>query len=202
MNKIKPTDVEIHDLLQRRWSPRAFDGRPIEPDRLRRIFEAARWAPSCYNEQPWRFVVGQKEAGEEYQKLFGLLAAGNQAWCSTAAVLVLVCARKTFSHNDKDNGWHLYDAGQAAAHLTVQAMAEGIFVHQMAGFDAAGASEMFQLSEIFCPVTMIALGYPGDVGQLPENLRSAELAPGSRRPAREVVFEGEWEKTASFVENV
>jgi nitroreductase len=194
MEKIRPVDHDIHELLKKRWSPRAFGERSIDPEKLRRIFEAARWSASCFNEQPWRFIVGVKGEGAVYDRITATLAAGNQRWTGTAPVLVIICGKKTFSHNGKPNNWHVYDAGQAAAHLTFQAMSENVFVHQMAGFKADKVRELFDIPEDYAVITALAMGYLGDPGQLPEEMRKSESAPGSRRPLAETVFGEEWDR--------
>jgi len=199
LEKIRPVDHDIHDLLKRRWSPRAFSDRPVEPAVMRRIFEAARWSASCYNEQPWRFIVGRRGEGRTYDHITEALAPGNQRWTHTAPVLVLICAKQTFTHNGKANRWHVYDAGQAAAHLTMQAMSDNVFVHQMGGFSAEKARELFHVPEDYEVVTAMAMGYPGDPEQLPEELRQSELAPGSRRPLSGTVFDVEWDEPHPFL---
>ncbi|MBN2431872.1 MAG: nitroreductase family protein [Acidobacteria bacterium] len=201
LEKIRPVDYDIHDLLRRRWSPRAFSDRTIEPAVMRRIFEAARWSASCFNEQPWRFIVGIRGAGDTYDRITAALSPGNQRWTHTAPVLVLICSKKTFTHNSKPNDWHVYDAGQAAAHLTVQAMSESVFVHQMAGFSADKARELFQVPADYEVVTAMAMGYAGDPAQLPEELHKSELSPGSRRPLSGSVFGEEWDTPPSFLDS-
>jgi nitroreductase len=199
MHKIRPVDHDIHELLKRRWSPRAFDDRSIAPDKLRRIFEAARWSPSCFNEQPWRFIVGVKGEGDTYDRISEALKPGNRRWTHTAPVLAFICGKKTFTRNDKPNNWHVYDAGQAAAHLTIQAMSEDVFVHQMAGFSVEKARELFRIPDDYAVVTAMAMGYVGDPAQLPEELRKSEAAPGSRRPLTETVFGDEWDRPHAVI---
>lgn len=186
-------DVPLCPLLAGRYSPRAFAGRPVEKEKLRRIFEAARWSASCMNEQPWRFIVGQKGIGDDtFERILHVLNEPNQRWARHAPVLVLVCAATMFSSGGKPNKWHMYDAGQAAAHMTVQAMHEGIFLHQMAGFDAEKAKEEFSIPPEIAPASAIAMGYAGDAAKLPEDLRKRERQPRTRRSIHEILFSGAW----------
>ncbi len=196
----KPIDsaLQLHPLIARRWSPRAFSTAPVEKEKLQRIFEAARWAPSCFNEQPWRFLLGIKNEGTTYGRIFSVLAEGNKVWCKNVPVLVALCAKTTFSHNNKPNNWHVYDLGQAAAFITLQAMAENLFAHQMAGFSAERLRTEFNIPEDFTPVTVMAIGYPGDVSTLPVDLRQRERAPRERRPLSNLVFSENWEQAVDW----
>ncbi len=186
------TSIKIHPLIKQRWSPRAFSEKPVEEEKLTSLFEAARWSASCFNEQPWRFVVGIKGKGSSYQRIFDCLAEGNQLWCQYAPVLILLCAKKTFTHNQKDNKWAFYDLGQAAAYISFQAMAEGLYVHQMAGFDPQKARNAFNIPDDFVPFTVMALGYLGDPDILPDNLKKSELGSRQRIPMKEIVFSENW----------
>lgn len=186
------TTIQIQPLIKRRWSPRAFSERPVEKEKLIRLFEAARWSASCFNEQPWRFIVGIKGQRQSYQKIFDSLAEGNQLWCKFAPVLILLCAKTTFSHNQKKNKWAFYDLGQAAAYISMQAMAEGLYVHQMAGFDPEKVNSSFAIPNDFEPFTVMALGYLGDADILPETLKKSELSLRERKPLTELVFSKNW----------
>jgi nitroreductase len=186
------SDYPLCPLLARRYSPRAFADRPVEKEKLRRIFEAARWSASCNNEQPWRFILGLKGSGDTFERVLHVLAEMNRLWAQKAPVLVLVCAATTFTLNGKPNKWHLYDAGQAAVHLTVQAMHEGVYLHQMAGFNAEKARAEFSIPPDVVPGSAIAMGYPGEVDTLPEDLRIRELQPRTRKPMSEMLFSGAW----------
>jgi nitroreductase len=187
-----PTDHAIHDLLRERWSPRAFAPRDVETDKLARLLEAARWAPSSYNEQPWHFLVATRDQPAEFERMLGVLWEGNQAWAKDAPVLVITAARKHFARGGKPNlhAWH--DVGQAIAHLSVQATAEGLVVHQMMGFDAEAARTVYGIPDDHEAVTAVAIGYIGDPASLPEPLRERELAPRERRPLADFVFTGNW----------
>lgn len=196
--KIAKTDIPIFDLFKERWSPRSFRNQPLEHDKLIRIFEAARWSASSFNEQPWRFVIGEQGKGESYNKIFSTLAEGNKVWCKHAPFLMLIIAKQTFSHNGKPNHHAIYDCGQAAAYISMQALKEGIYVHQMAGFSVAKARKLFEIPEDFLPVTAMAAGYPGEPEILPENLQKSETAPRNRRDLATLVFGNIWSRPADI----
>jgi nitroreductase len=196
MEKPAPTQHPIHELLRRRWSPHAFSPRPIETEKLQSLFEAARWAPSSFGEQPWVFIVATKENPADYAKMFECLVEGNRAWASTAPVLVLSVASLSFAHNGKPNRHALHDVGAAMADLTLQAMSEGIFVHQMAGIDVNKARETYNIPATHEPVAGAAIGYPGDIDALPEALRQRTIAARTRKPMDQFVFSGKWGETA------
>ncbi len=200
MEKPAETEHPVHELFQRRWSPRAFDARPVEPEKLRSMLEAARWAASCFNEQPWSFIVAAKDdESDAYERLLSCLVEANALWAGRAPVLMISVARLTFARNGKPNRHAFHDTGQAAAHLALQATASGLAIHQMAGFDVARAREQFNIPEGFEPVAAIAVGYPSDPEVLPEDLRAKELAPRTRRPLEEFVFGGDWEQPSPLV---
>jgi nitroreductase len=196
---ISAPDFPLCPLLAGRYSPRAFADREIEKEKLRRIFEAARWSASCFNEQPWRFFVGQKGSGDTFERILHVLTETNQRWAGRAPVLVLLCATTTFTVSGKPNKWHLYDAGQAAVHMTVQAMHEGIYLHQMAGFDAEKARTEFSIPQNAVPASAIAMGYPGKADTLPEDLRQRELQPRTRKPINEMLFSGSWGNPSGII---
>lgn len=192
MEKPAETDAPIHDLLARRWSPRAFDERLVEDDTLRTLFEAARWAPSSSNEQPWRFIVATKDRETEWNRLFNCLVEGNQKWAFRAPVLALSVAHMNFEDDEKPNRHAFHDTGLAAENLVLQATASGLVAHQMAGFDVEKARVDLCIPAGYEPVAMIAIGYPGNPDSLSERLRERELRPRSRRPIGEWTFLGQW----------
>ena len=192
MNKEAVTPLKIHELIKKRWSPRAFSLQAVKTEKLRRLFEAARWSASCFNEQPWRFIVGLKNQGQAYEKIFETLVEGNKVWCKNVPVLTLLIAKKTFTHNGKANIWSSYDLGQAAAYISLQATAEGLFVHQMAGFDAAMARKLFSIPDNFVPLTVMAIGYLGSPDHLPEDLRKMEMAARLRLQSNKIIFNETW----------
>jgi nitroreductase len=199
MEKPAETQYPIHELLKRRWSPRAFSNRIVEPDTLRSLLEAARWAPSSYNEQPWSFIVATKQDPAEFARLLSCLVEGNIQWAQHAPVLMVSVARLSFEEDGKPNRHAFHDVGQAAANLTVQATALGLFVHQMAGILPDKVRALYGVPEQYEPVAAIALGYPGDPQSLPERLRNRELAPRERKPLTEFVFTGRWGQPSPIV---
>jgi nitroreductase len=192
MEKPAPTDVPIHPLLSRRWSGRAIDpDRPVEPAKIRTILEAARWAPSCFNDQPWRYLVFDGRDPEARERARGCLAEGN-AWARRAPLLLLSVAHEAFDHNGKPNRHGQHDAGLASENLVLQATELGLVTHQMAGFDAERARKEFSIPEGFTPMAMIAIGHPGRIEDLPEALQEREKAARTRKPASELMFGSKW----------
>jgi nitroreductase len=176
----------IEEILAR-WSPRAFSHKPVSQEDLTKIFEAARWAPSSFNEQPWRFLVGHK-GDPTYQKIFDSLVEFNQGWAKSAPVLILSAAQKHFAHNRAANHFAIHDTGAATAYLVLQATALGLHAHSMAGFDQEKARAAFQIPEDYAIGAVTALGHLGDTETLPEGLREQELSPRRRKPLSEFVF--------------
>lgn len=197
LKKPAETQVPIHDLIRNRWSPRAFDSRPVEPEKLCALFEAARWAASSSNEQPWFFIVAAKDDPSNFAKILDCLVEQNQAWAKNAAVLALSVAAMNFEKNQQPNRHAFHDVGQAAANLALQATALGLEVHQMAGILPNKARELFAIPDGYEAVAGIALGYPDDPGSLPEPLRAREVAPRTRKPLESFVFTGKWGNTAA-----
>jgi nitroreductase len=192
MGKPADTQYPIHDLLRQRWSPRAFDDRPIEPEKLLSLCEAARWAPSSNNEQPWRFIVANKDYETEWNRLLACLVEGNRKWAYRAPVLILSVASLNFEDDSTPNRHAFHDTGMAVENLVLQATALGLSAHQMAGFDVEKARADLKIPPGYEPVAMIAVGYPGDLASLPDRLRERELQPRSRRPISEWTFSGQW----------
>ncbi len=192
MEKRADTDHDIHDLLARRWSARVFSGASVTPAQLGSLLEAARWAASCFNEQPWRFVVALRDDADALERLLGCLNEKNRAWASQAGALAISVAATTFAHNQKPNRYAWHDVGQAAAQLALQATALGLAAHQMAGFDAAKAREVLGIPEGFEPVAAIAIGAPGSLDRVPDDVRAREQAPRVRKALSEVAFAGAW----------
>jgi nitroreductase len=193
--KIAQTEHDVLDLIKARWSPRAFDpDHPVSRDDLRRLFEAARWAPSSRNAQPWHFVVADRVASREtFEALQQTLVGKNPDWAPAAPVLVLVAVRTTLESDDSVNRSAVYDTGQAVALLTLQATALGLGVRQMGGFDRKRARESLGVPAPYEPAVVIALGYPGDPAALAiESHRQEEREPRERRPLSAFVFDGVW----------
>lgn len=184
LDRTAPTDAPILDVLAERWSTRVFDAEtPIDEEALRSALEAARWAPSGMNFQPWRFIVARRGTAA-HQRLVSTLMGFNQAWAPAAGALVVVLA-ETETEDGEARTWALYDSGQAAAHFTVQAHAEGLATHQMGGFVADDLRAAFDIDVRFTPVTVIAVGALGDIDAAEEGLRQRELAPRERRTVAE-----------------
>lgn len=190
--------TEIHELLSRRWSPRAFSARAVEAEKLRLLFEAARWAPSCYNDQPWYFLVARRsEDADAYQHLLDCMVPFNQAWAATAPVLLLSVARLQFAQNGKPNRHAVFDVGQAVGNLLCEATYLGLYVHQMAGFDVEQARSSFALPVGFEPIAAAALGYRGEPSVLPPTIEEKSPDKRERKPLSEFVFAGDWQRPLS-----
>ena len=192
MEKIAETQAPIHELISRRWSPRAFSEQPVEPDKLFSLFEAARWAASASNEQPWAFLVASQQDPKNFEALAGVLVEFNRAWASKAPVLILTLAHIQFEKDGRPNRHAFYDLGQAAANLALQATALGLTTHPMAGFNVEAAREHFAVPAGWEPVSVIALGYPGNLDSLTEKLRQRETAQRHRKPLETFIFSGAW----------
>jgi nitroreductase len=187
MRKTASTTVPVHPLLVERWSPRGFEqGHEIGDDSLAALLEAARWAPSAQNSQPWRFLVTRR-GDEAHGQLFAALAPGNQAWAGAASALILVAAR-TVGDGGRPEPWALYDTGQAVAALVTQAQADGLAVHQMGGFDTAAVRAGFGLGDDLTPVVIVAIGRLDHAPDLPEALAARETAPRTRRPLSDLLL--------------
>ncbi len=185
--KTASTTVPVHPLLAERWSPRGFDrAHELGEDSLTALLEAARWAPSAQNSQPWRFLVARR-GDEAHDRLFAALAPGNQAWAGAASALVLVAA-STVSDDGRPQPWALYDTGQAVAALITQAQADGLAVHQMGGFDTAAVCTEFGLGKNLTPVVVIAIGRRDAIAGLPEPLAARETAPRTRHPVSKLLL--------------
>jgi nitroreductase len=187
--KFRRPDHEVLDLFVKRWSPRAMAGGPLEERQLMRLFEAARWAPSTYNEQEWRFLYAAS-GGPHWETFFGLLMEANQLWCRNASVLVVVLSHNVFSRNGKPNPVHTFDAGLATQNLLLQGSEMGLVCHGMAGFDRGKARAQLNVPDDYDVEAMIAIGLPGDPDQLPENYRDMDLEVSGRKPVAEIAAEG------------
>src|SRR5947209_19385576 len=162
MDKLAQAQYPIHDLLQKRWSPRAFSAQPVESDKLRSLFEAARWAPSSFNEQPWSYIVATKADPQAFALLLSCLVEGNQAWAKAAPVLALGCTSLNFQRNGQPNAAAVHDLGLASGNLVLEATSRGLAVHQMIGILPDRAREVYQIPEGVQPLTGLAIGYAGD----------------------------------------
>ena len=184
----RKADYPVEPLFLRRWSPRAMNGEPLTQEELCSLFEAARWARSTYNEQEWRFLYAKRDTAQ-WPLFFSLLMEANQVWCQRAAVLIVVLARKVFTHNGQPNPVYLFDAGSAWQNLALQATSRGLVAHGMAGFDFGKARAVLQVPDHFAVAAMIALGRPGNPADLSPELREREV-PSGRRPVQQSICEG------------
>lgn len=179
----------VHELIQKRWSPRAFSSQPVEQEKVMALLEAARWAASSANEQPWRFICATKEQAERYDRLFECLNEGNQVWAKAAPVLIMTLVKTQLERNNKPNRWALHDLGLAIGNLTTQASALDLYVHSMGGFSVEKARQLFNLPSEIEPATMIAVGYLGAPDQLPAGLKEREMAEQQRKALDELILE-------------
>jgi nitroreductase len=186
--QVRQPAFPIEPLLYRRWSPRAMSGEGLSQEELLTLFEAARWAPSTYNEQEWRFLYARRDA-PHWDLFFNLLVPGNQTWCHRAAVLVVILAHKVFDKNGKPNPVHLFDCGAAWENLALQATVMGLVAHGLQGFDYERARTELHVPDDYAVAAMVALGRPGDPAELPAEMRTAET-PSHRRPISESICEG------------
>jgi nitroreductase len=185
---VRTADHPIEEIFLRRWSPRAMSGQTLQHGELMALFEAARWAPSTFNEQEWRFLYAPRDSAH-WDAFLNLLSEANQAWCKDAAVLVVVVSHKVFTRNGKPNPVHAFDAGAAFENLALQGAAMGLVVHGLAGFDRDRARTELSIPGDYDVQAMIALGRPGHMDDLPEPLRQRET-PSGRMPLEKTVCEG------------
>ena len=188
------TSVPIHDLLARRWSPRAYDlSRPVPREQLTVLLEAARWAPSCNGDEPTRHLIWDRTRDPEgWQKAFDCLSDNNRKWVKNVPLLMLSCAGSIFGHTGKPNRWSQHDTGASSLSLALQAVALGLIVHQMGGFDVEKARAAFSIPAEYTPMAMIAVGYQAQPDILDEETKAKELKPRARKPIAERFFEGGW----------
>jgi nitroreductase len=191
MPQLNSTDYPVIDPIIQRYSAYQFSDKPVEVEKLQSLFEAARWAASSFNEQPWRFIVATKDNPAEYERALGCLVEANQGWAQAAPVLVLTAAKQSFTYNGNPNRVALHDLGQAAAHMALQAADLGLVIHQMAGIEQDKVVSTYGVPDDFVAETAIAIGYPAE-----GDLNDAESKARQRKPFNEFVFTGGWD-TAS-----
>jgi len=201
LEKLAETQTPIHEILARRWSPLAFSGQSVEKEKLLSVLEAARWAPSSRNEQPWAFLLAMKGESQDFEAMAGILAGANRLWAEKAPVLILTLAHTQITKDGTPNRHGFYDTGQATANLLAQATSLGLATHQMGGFDVEAARSRFHVPAGWEPVSVIALGYRSEPESLPEQLRARELGPRSRRPLATFVFSRGWGIAAPILES-
>jgi nitroreductase len=199
LEKPAVTSVPLHEIIAKRWSPRAFADKAVSKNDLVAVLEAARWAASCNNAQPWRFLVATKDDAAAYEAALAGFVVRNQRWAKTAPVLIFGCARKTFEANGNPNNHAWYDLGAAVAQLTAQAQGLGLVVHQAAGLERDVVRKAFNVPEEFDIVIGFTLGYQGDPDSLPEELPGREREARARKPLSEIVFSGAFGEASGVV---
>ncbi len=183
----------IHKLIKDRRSPVLFSDRPVENEKLELLFEAARWAPSSHNQQPWRFILAKKENKVEFDRFFDCLSPGNKLWAINVQVLILSIAETVSSYNKKMNKYAFHDVGLAVGNLLLQATSMGLYIHQMGGYDKEKARYNLKIPPDYDPVAMIAVGYIAETYEgFPEELVRRERSPRSRKSLNEFVFNNLW----------
>ncbi len=192
MTKTASTDHPVHELIVARWSPYAFDEKPVAKEDLLSLFEAARWAPSSYNAQPWHYIVATKDNDEEFARLLSCLNETNQLWAGSAPVLALGIAKLTLDYKNRPNRAAIHDLGLAAGNLLLEATSRGLHVHQMIGILPERAREIYSIPEGYEVMTGIAIGYAGDPDNLPDNIKERDAARRPRKPLSEFIFSGKW----------
>jgi nitroreductase len=200
MKRWSQVDHPVQDAIRKRWSPYIFSDRPVSAEDLRSLFEAARWAPSSYNEQPWRYIVASKEQTDEFQRVLSCLVEANQGWARHAPVLAIAVITLNFTRNNKPNKAAFHDLGAASVSLTFEATARGLTVHQMIGIEPERARELFAIPQGAEAVTALAIGYPGDPENAEEKYRQRDEWPRTRKKLNEFVFSGTWGKALPLVE--
>lgn len=196
-DRLAQTSTPIHDLMARRWSPRAYDAsKPVSRQHLRTLLEAGRWAPSCNGDEPWRYLIwDRKRDPEGFQKAFDCLSENNKKWVKNVPLLMLSCAGSNFQATGKPNRYTQHDTGAASAYMALQAVDLGLVIHQMAGYDAEKVRAAFGIPPEYTPMAMIAVGYQAaspDI--LDDETKAKELRPRGRKPLAERFFEGGWGK--------
>ena len=193
MEKIAATQYPVAGLIARRWSPRAFDpARTPSRETLLSLLEAARWAPSAYNAQPWRFIVALRDDADSYNRLLECLVPQNAIWARDSGLLIAALYSETFALNGKPNRWASHDLGLAVENLLLQATDMGLFAHPMAGFSPDKVRELCAVPAGFTPLVMIAAGYAAETDKIPETLKEGELAERTRRALDQTACTGRW----------
>ncbi|HBE19651.1 MAG TPA: nitroreductase [Cyanobacteria bacterium UBA11149] len=198
--KIASTDYPIHELLAQRWSPYEFEDRPVSEADLCSLFEAARWAASSYNEQPWSYIIATKDNPKQFAKLLSCLVDANQIWAKNAPAIALGIVKLKFTHNNQDNRCAIHDLGLASANLVVEAMARGIYVHQMGGILPDKARDLFNIPDGFEAWTGMAIGYHGNAIALPDAMKERDSIPRQRKPLPQFVFSENWGNPSPLVQ--
>lgn len=198
MKKETKNQYPILDIIKERWSPRAFSPKSVEPEKIQSLMEAARWAPSSFNGQPWRFILGVKGQGDGYDKIQQGLVEFNQIWSQTAPLLIVALGRKNFAHSGEPNTAWQYDTGASVAFLTLQAMSMGLYMHQMGGFSKQKLIELLEIPADYEPLTVLAIGYMGSADVLPPDFQKMEMGERSRMPFNELVFDNKFGQASNI----
>ena len=195
-DKKAKTSVPVNDLIARRWSGRAYDAtRPVSEEHITSLLEAARWSPSCFGDQPWRYIIFNKHKNQvAWDHAYSCLSEGNQSWAKDAPVLILSIADSIMSKTGKPNRWGQYDTGAASMSLCIQATELGLMVHQMGGFDKDKSSELFSIPDQFIPMAMMTVGYQLPTDKIEGEIRDREFSERARNPLSQNFFEGTWGK--------
>lgn len=199
MSKVANPDHPVHELIAKRWSPVGFTDQLVSREDLASLFEAARWAASSYNEQPWSFMVATRDREAEFGKLLDCLVEANQQWARNAAVLILTVASCKFKHNGKPNAAAEHDIGLAMGNLSIEATARGLSVHQMIGILPDKARQIFNIPDDQKVMTALAVGYRAASDSLPDDLRKRDESPRTRRPISEFTFTGKWGESSPLI---
>ena len=196
MQKPAITQVQIDETIANRWSGRAYDAaKTISQAQIIALLEAARWAPSCFGDEPWRFMVWDKTTDNTtWQQAFDCIVPGNQTWVKDAPVLVLACADTLFNHNQQPNRWAQYDTGAATENLCLQASSMGLMAHQMGGFNVDKTREVFAIPAQFTLMAMVSVGYAADIATIEGENFVRETAARKRKPIGELFFNSAWGK--------
>ncbi|MFC2101827.1 nitroreductase family protein [Bacteroidota bacterium] len=197
MKKPAQTNFPINELSRERWSPRTFSDDPVPTRFIASLLEAARWAPSASNEQPWRFIIGMK-GDDTWDQIYSTLIGWNKQWANQAPMLLLVIGMEHTSKG-RPNDWYAYDCGQAMAHISLEATNLGLFTHQMGGFSAEKLVELFEIPQGYKPLAVMAIGYYGDPDTLPEEMKEREIASRERKELKELVFSEKFGKTSQLL---
>jgi nitroreductase len=193
--KFEPVPSEVHELIRARWSPRSYSPQDVPDQDLRTVLEAAEWAASSNNEQPWRFLIARKSADQAaFEKFLHLLVEGNQLWAHSAPILIIMAAKRTFTNSNSPNYYALHDTGAALANFMLQATALGLHAHGMAGFDHQRARQELAIPDDYEIAAAVALGYRDSPDKLSEKHVKSELAARQRKPLSEIAFGASWQQ--------
>ncbi|MEY4453828.1 MAG: hypothetical protein RL191_238 [Pseudomonadota bacterium] len=193
MKKPAITEQPIHSILSDRWSSRAYDpDQLVSQESFLSLMEAARWSPSCMGDQPWQFITFHKKDATSWTQALNCLSVGNQNWAMDASILILACARQSFSNNEKPNRWNQYDTGAACENICLQATSLGLVAHQMGGFDVEKSRQLFQIPGQYDLMSFIAIGYPLAVEKISAEALVKEKEARKRKPLREIFYTNQW----------